>query len=147
MQGSENGRVVTIGVTIRIEKNIIIALLSYLRLRWMLNWICISLLYQHFLYDKQQQVPFEINLFGIQIFWPWEYLMKVIPETCRVHYIWYLRFYYRQRYTSVCSNISLLLIYFVLSHEICFHEFEKRSRLNVNFISYTVPWIHSNHNL
>jgi hypothetical protein len=25
------------------------------------------------------------TLFGFQIFWPWAYLMKVIPETRRAH--------------------------------------------------------------
>jgi hypothetical protein len=31
------------------------------------------------------------TLFGFQIFRFWEYLVKVIPETHHVHYIWYLR--------------------------------------------------------
>ena len=36
----------------------------------------------------------DFKLFGFLIFWFWEYLMKVIPEKRRAHYIWYLRFYY-----------------------------------------------------
>ena len=39
-------------------------------------------------------LPNILKLFGFQICWPWMYLMKVIPETRRAHWIWYLRFYY-----------------------------------------------------
>ena len=35
-----------------------------------------------------------LKLFGFSIFRFWAYLMKVVPETCRAHQIWYLRFYY-----------------------------------------------------
>jgi hypothetical protein len=34
------------------------------------------------------------KLFIFSIFWFWPYLMKVIPETCREHWTWYLWFYY-----------------------------------------------------
>ena len=34
------------------------------------------------------------NLFGFPLFRFWAYLMKVIAETPRVHWICYLRFYY-----------------------------------------------------
>ena len=34
------------------------------------------------------------KLFGFTTFRPWVYLMKVIVETCRAHYIEYLRCYY-----------------------------------------------------
>ena len=33
------------------------------------------------------------KLFGDPIFWHWEYLMKVIPETRRANWTWYLRVY------------------------------------------------------
>jgi len=34
------------------------------------------------------------KLFGFPVLWLWAYMMKVIPETCRVHLIGYLCFYY-----------------------------------------------------
>jgi hypothetical protein len=34
-----------------------------------------------------------LKLFGFPIFWLWVYLMKVAPESCCAHLIWYLRFY------------------------------------------------------
>ena len=36
--------------------------------------------------------PQNFKLFGFRI---WAYLMKVIPEARRAHWIWYLRLYYR----------------------------------------------------
>ena len=39
--------------------------------------------------------PYIIKLFGFSIFRHLAYLMKVIPETRRVHQIGYLRFLYR----------------------------------------------------
>ena len=35
-----------------------------------------------------------LDYLAFPIFWVLVYLMKVIPETCRVHYMSYLRFYY-----------------------------------------------------
>ena len=44
------------------------------------------------------------KIFSFPIFWLWAYLMKVIPETLRNHYICYLRFYYYHWVgTSVCG--------------------------------------------
>ena len=35
-----------------------------------------------------------LTLFGFQIFWPSTFLMNVIPEMRRAHWIWYFRFYH-----------------------------------------------------
>ena len=43
-------------------------------------------------------------LFYIPIFWLWGYLMTVIPEMRRAHYIGYLRFFYYHRInTAACE--------------------------------------------
>jgi hypothetical protein len=46
-------------------------------------------------------------LCGHCIFLLWAYLIKVIPETCHVHYIWYLRFYCYQ-YLYVLQLFSFI---------------------------------------
>ena len=37
-----------------------------------------------------------LRFIDFPISWLWTFMMKVIPETCRVHYIRYLRFYDKQ---------------------------------------------------
>ena len=46
------------------------------------------------------------------MFWVWADLMKVIPETRRLHWIWYLRFYY---YHWVDTSAGGLLVMSVSS--------------------------------
>ena len=45
------------------------------------------------------------TLFGFPIFWYRAYLMKVIPETRRTHWIWYLRFYLILLTTRLLVNL------------------------------------------
>jgi hypothetical protein len=40
----------------------------------------------------------EIYVILLSHFWLWAYPMMVIQETCHLHYIWYLYFYYRSLY-------------------------------------------------
>ena len=46
----------------------------------------------------------DLNYFGFQIFWLRRYQMKVIPETRRVHQIWYLRFNQNTTWFSIIRH-------------------------------------------
>ena len=42
-------------------------------------------------------------VFGFLIFWLWAYMTMVIPETCYVCNIWYIRFYYCHTHCDIIS--------------------------------------------
>jgi hypothetical protein len=48
------------------------------------------------------------QLFGFSIFWLWAWIMKVIPETCWIHYIRYLRFNSQAFDTNINITYSLI---------------------------------------
>ena len=53
-------------------------------------------------------LPNTRRLLGFPVVWPWANLMKVILEGHRVHYIWYLRFFYYYIF-NVFNNIIMSL--------------------------------------
>ena len=65
-------------------------------------------------------LPKILKLFGFPIVWLWVYLMKVITETCRVHYHWYLRFYYHQDKDIVVpadnAPINIVFVCYIILH-------------------------------
>ena len=56
--------------------------------------------------DKVQLVIAYAKLFGFPIFRLWAYPMKIIPETRRAHYVWYLRFYIHKLSRSYITTIK-----------------------------------------
>jgi len=51
-------------------------------------------------------MEFYAKLLGFPIFRFLAYLMKVILETSRAHWIWYLRFYYYHRVDTSAGGLS-----------------------------------------
>jgi hypothetical protein len=75
-------------------------------------------------------LPKTFELFGFQIFWLWAYLMNVIPETCRVHWIWYLRFINLVTLKfKVCVKVQFLWKYVYLAFIGC------SSHLLINYVT------------
>jgi len=56
------------------------------------------------------------NLFDFPIPWPWTYLMKVIPESRRAHWNWYLRCYCNWTYPESTDSPSRHNILLQIDH-------------------------------
>ena len=54
-------------------------------------------------------LPNTLQLFGLLIVGSWAYLVKTIPETLCVHWIWYLRFYYNYS-TAKMQTFPVILL-------------------------------------
>ena len=51
-------------------------------INWLIDWLIVF----NYMYALVVNVfPKTSKIFGFSIFWLWEYMMKVIPETCRAH--------------------------------------------------------------
>ena len=71
-------------------------------------------------------LPNTLQLFGLLIVGSWAYLMKTIPETLCVHWIWYLRFYYNystakmQTFPVILLSVDeIYFLFFSCSYFVC----------------------------
>ena len=70
------------------------------------------------------------KLFGL--FRYWAFTMKVIPETRRVQYIWYLRFYYKIWYKSVWIHIGRIRLAMLTLNKVCNFVHKKKTNKKRN---------------
>jgi len=76
-------------------------------------------------------LPKLLKLFGFPTFRLWVYLLNVIPETCRAHKIWYLRFYFKRHmimpniFCKLLNIVEFCYIYDTIALQSSFSSFQE----------------------
>ena len=82
---------------------------SFLRQMW--PYPILAILFMSFSFIA----PKTIKLVGFPIFWLWAYIIKIIVEGRRSHYIWYLRFY---KYIAIIMLTTRAIVHHITLKEV-----------------------------
>ena len=82
---------------------------SFLRQMW--PYLILAILFMPFSFIA----PKTFKLVGFPIFWLWAYMIKIIVEGRRAHYIWYLRFY---KYIAIIMLTTRAIVHHITLKEV-----------------------------
>ena len=85
---------------------------------------------------------FFFKLFCFPPFRLWACLIRVIPEMCRAHYIWYLRFYFIKSDMEILFTVSLCIVLFI-----CTLQFNLWGQILLKFTMWKVERPNSSYRL